>query len=80
MIIRHLEDVYLAFKKKRFICKYRILSGFTNHLHDHEEFLFIIFIITLDELCSRQPHRYLHARAHTLQHTSNPSVHFHTQH
>ena len=47
IIILKQEDVYLAEKKTNFICKYqRILSGITNHLHDHEEFLSITSVIT----------------------------------
>lgn len=39
--------VFSSLKKNNFICKYqRILSGITNHLHDHEEFLSITSVIT----------------------------------
>lgn len=49
------EGVYLAVLKS-VLCKYqRILSGVTNHLHDHE-FLLLTYVMTSDELCSHHTH------------------------
>lgn len=58
------EVVYLAVLKS-VLCKYqRILSGVTNHLHDHE-FLLLTYVMTSDELCSHHTHVPRNTHTHT---------------
>lgn len=70
--------VFSSLKKNNFICKYqRILSGITNHLHDHEEFLSLTSVITsrwavLSSATCTNTHTHLQTHIHTHTQVQTP--------